>query len=106
MVTWVQFPLDKGEPFSIGRWLDATTLALALAGPMVLLLSAFGVLAAKPREAAALPYRREPDNTAMVRRTYDLPENIALRLDLEAARKRTSKEQLLRDILDRALPPA
>ncbi len=44
--TWVQFHLDKGEPFSIGRWLDATTLALALAGPIVLLLSAFGVLAA------------------------------------------------------------
>jgi hypothetical protein len=44
--TWVQFHLDKGEPFSIGRWLDATTLALALAGPIVLLLSAIGVLAA------------------------------------------------------------
>jgi hypothetical protein len=44
--TWVQFHLQKGEPFSIGRWLDATTLALALAGPTVLLLSGFCVVAA------------------------------------------------------------
>jgi hypothetical protein len=43
---WVQFHLHKGQLFSIDRWLDATTLALALAGPIVLLLSAFGVLAA------------------------------------------------------------
>jgi hypothetical protein len=52
-----------------------------------------------------LPYRR--DNTVdVVRRTYDLPLDIALRLDLEAARRRTSKGQLLRLILDKALPPA
>jgi hypothetical protein len=43
---WLQLQLHKGRIFSIERWLDATTLALALAGPIVLLLSAFGVLAA------------------------------------------------------------
>jgi len=42
----------------------------------------------------------------VVRRTYDLPRDIALRLDLEAARRRTSKGQLLRLILDKALSPA
>jgi hypothetical protein len=42
---WVRFHLHKGQLFSIEHWLDATTLALALAGPIVLLLSAFGVLA-------------------------------------------------------------
>jgi hypothetical protein len=52
-----------------------------------------------------LPYRR--DNTVeVVRRTYDLPRDIALRLDLEAARRRTSKGQLLRLILAKALSPA
>jgi hypothetical protein len=43
---WVQLHLRNGQIFSMERWLDATTLALALAGPIVLLLSAFGVLAA------------------------------------------------------------
>lgn len=43
---WVQFHFPKGQLFSIEHWLDATTVALALAAPIVLLLSAFGVLAA------------------------------------------------------------
>ena len=43
---WMQFHLQQRQLFSIGRWLDATAVALALAGPIVLLLSALGVLAA------------------------------------------------------------
>ena len=57
---WVQLHLHRGQIFSIERWLDATTLALAVAGPIVLLLSAVGVLAAVRSEWPRWPVLAMP----------------------------------------------
>ncbi len=50
-------------------------------------------------------YRRVTDGVEVVRRTFDLPETLDYRLGLYAAQRRTTKVVILREVLEKGVPP-
>ena len=58
----------------------------------------------KPSKLTKSNYRRVTDGVEVRRVTFDLPEELLHRFGVYAAQKRTTKVEILRELLEREIP--
>ncbi len=59
----------------------------------------------KPSKFTKSNYRRATDGVEVRRVTFDLPEELLHRWTVHAAKLRTTKVEILRELLEKAIPP-
>ena len=59
----------------------------------------------KPSKFTKSAYRRATDGVEVRRVTFDLPEELLHRWTVHAAKLRTTKVVMLRELLEKAIPP-